>query len=909
MKIQYFINRFSKLLLNCAKSILTCMKSVILTAFTCCLFFLLISPANAQQSIVKLSWKLAPKNDALYTSDQVSTDGFITKDWINAVVPGTVFYSYVAAGKEKNPDYAENIYKVDTARYNRPFWYRTEFSGAALPAGKRIWLNFAGINKRGEIYMNGHHIGTVDGLMQTEKYDITGLLTKTGINAIAVLVFTPNTSHGLANRESPTYLSSGSWDWMPSVPGLNSGITDLVTITATGPVVIEDPWIHTALPSKSLANLAVSLKLKNSIGKPVTGKVKVVIQPGNIVVTTSEITLTANSSQSLELAKDKYPQLAIKDPKLWWPNGYGGKADGTQYMYSCTIQFETGGNKPSDVVEKSFGIRKITADTTALNGPVRVYVNDVPIMIKGGNWGMSDYMLKVRGKDYETRIKFHQEMNFNMIRNWTGEVTDDAFYDYCDKYGMMVWDDFWLNNFGPIDSLAVFKSNAIAKVKRLRNHPSVVIWCGANEGVPGGDPNGPLNTAIKEVIATNDGEDRLYFPRSNAGVNNPNFSIHGGSRILSGSGIWANVDPKTYFTDPHNGYLFSKDNYGLRSELGSAAFVNVESFKKFMPKDYWVAPTPEAVNSKTNMWARHYFSTDGALGGGSNPVKYINDINNQYGKATSLEDFCRKAQLLNVEVTKAMYEAWNDHMWNNASGMLMWMSQSAYPSMIWQTYDYYYDLTGAYFGAKTACEPVHIQWNPATNAVKVINNKPYDIKGLTAQAEVYNMDGKIVAGYTQKITMDVSATAAANAFTVFTNNPDSSKLSAVHFLKLKLMDAKGQLLSDNFYWVGNTYLDYTALSKMLPVTESLKVSPLKISAAANGINRLLTYVVTNNSQTTAAFAIRAQLLNAKGEQMLPAFFNCGYFSLMQGESKTLIVEVDPKLLGNAYKLDLKAYNN
>jgi hypothetical protein len=203
-------------------------------------------------------------------------------------------------------------------------------------------------------------------------------------------------------------------------------------------------------------------------------------------------------------------------------------------------------------------------------------------------------------------------MNYNIIRNWTGEVTDEAFYNYCDRYGIMVWDDFWLNNFGQIDSLDIFKSNAIEKVKKLRDHPSVIIWCGANEGVPGGNPNGPLSNVIKSAIKDNDGEDRLYLARSNAGETNPNFSIHGGSRVLSGSGLWSNTDPKTYFTDPHNGYLFSKDSYGMRSELGTATFVNIESFKKFMPADYWVAPTVEAVNSKTNMWARHYFSTDGA---------------------------------------------------------------------------------------------------------------------------------------------------------------------------------------------------------------------------------------------------------------------------------------------------------
>ena len=878
-----------------------------LIALVICFALLKIS-ANAQNNVfTHLKWKLMPQSDA-YTATQVSTAGFHTGNWIDAVVPGTVFYSYVIAGKESNPDYADNIYKVDKAKYNKPYWYRTEFSGKGLLAGKRMWLNFNGVNKRAEVYFNGRHIGTIKGLMERGNYDITRLINKNGSNAIAVLIVPPNTDHGLANRESPTYLSSGSWDWMPAVPGLNSGITDTVALTTTGPVTIEDPWIHTELPNKNLANLTVNVKLNNATTQTVKGQLKVTINPGNIIINTP-VTLAGSSSQSVDLDRTKFAQLSIKKPKLWWPNGYGGKADGTQYLYTCKVNFEVDGTTPSDAVVKTFGIRKITSDTTTLNGPVRVYVNDVPVLLKGGNWGMSDYMLKVRGKDYDTRIRFHQDMNFNVIRNWTGEVTDEAFYNYCDKYGIMVWDDFWLNNFGPIDSLAIFKSNAIEKVKKLRDHPSIVIWCGANEGVPGGDPNGPLSTVIKNAIADNDNQDRLYFPRSNAGVTNPNFSIHGGSKNLSGSGIWGNVDPKTYFTDPKNGYLFSKDSYGMRSELGTATFVNVESFKKFMPQDYWVAPTPESVNSSTNMWAKHYFSTNGELGGGSQPVRYINDINHSYGNATSLEDFCKKAQLMNMETMKAMYEAWNDHMWKDATGMLIWMSQSAYPSMIWQTYDYYYDLTGAYFGAKTACEPIHIQWNAATNSVKVINNKPYDLKGLTAEATIYNMDGKIVSAYTLKKTLDVSSTSATEAFEIFKGSGNLPKLSAVHFLKLKLYDATGHVLSDNFYWIGNTYLDYTDLNKMPSVGAGLYASKPKVTLAKNGINKLLTYTITNSSKSTAAFGIRAQMLNSVGKQILPAIYSDGYFSLMQGESKVLTVEVDPKVLGVGYRLDMKTYNN
>jgi hypothetical protein len=868
---------------------------------------------TTQAQSVNLKWKLSPQNNTEFTAEQISAPDFNTDKWIDAVVPGTVFYSYVKAGKEKNPDYADNIYKVDKAKYNKPYWYRTEFLSSAFKPGKTVWLNFNGIHKRGEVYINGIHIGTIKGIVERGIYNITKKLNKKAPNVILVLVvpprYDPEHNHPLANWESPTYISSGSWDWMPEVPGLNSGLTDTVSITTTGPVAVIDPWIRTEMKDLNAADLSLKVDLNNTSVKPVSGSLKFTIKPGNILVKGPQITLNANSTTTVSYDHREFAQLHIKNPKLWWPNGYGGKADGTQNLYTCNISFEVDGSGTSDMVTKTYGIRKVTADTTSVNGPLRVYVNNVPVFLKGGNWGMSDYMLKARGKDYDTRIRFHQDMNFNIIRNWTGEVTDEAFYNYCDKYGIMVWDDFWLNNFGQIDSLDIFKSNAIEKVKKLRHHPSIVIWCGANEGVPGGNPNGPLNNTIKAAINDNDANDRLYLARSNAGETNPNFSIHGGSHVLSGSGLWANTDPKTYFTDPHNGYLFSKDSYGMRSELGTATFVNIESFKKFMPKDDWVAPTPEAVNSKTNMWARHYFSPDGALGGGADPVKYINSITYCYGKATSIEDFCKKAQMQNVETMKAMYEAWNDHMWKDATGMLIWMSQSAYPSMIWQTYDYYYDLTGAYFGAKTACEPVHIQWNAATNSVKVINNKPYNIDGLKAEAMVYNMDGKAATGYDRSKTLDVKATSATEAFVAFEVKDKQAALSNVHFLKLKLTNKAGQVVSENFYWIGNKYLDYAALNKMPAVGANLVQSKVRVAVAKNKINKLLTYKIANNSKTTAAFGVRAQLVDNTGNQLLPALYNDGYFSLMQGETKVLEVEIDPKLLTKGYKLQLRAYNN
>ncbi|MBE9585819.1 beta galactosidase jelly roll domain-containing protein [Mucilaginibacter sp. JRF] len=874
------------------------MKKALLPAIA--LMALLLACFDTHAQDIKLKWKVFPADEQA-TANKVLVSGYQPQNAVDAVVPGTVFYSYVKAGVEKDPDYAGNIYQVDKAKYNKPYWYRTSFKTPSLLKGKRLRLNFNGVHKRAEVYINGKHIGTIQGIVERGLYDVTDLLNTKGENTVAVLVITPDPTFNLANRQTPTYLSSGSWDWMPAVPGLNSGLTDTVALTLTGPVTIQDPWVSTDLPEKDLAKLTVQASLKNTTNTAVNGHVKVTIQPGNISFNGPAISIKANSASMVNYNANEFKQLAINNPKLWWPNGYGA-----QILYTLKLSFVSDGGLTETAV-KRFGIRKVTTDTTALKGPMRVYVNGQPILLKGGNWGMSDYMLKVRGKDYEPRIRLHKEMNFNTIRNWTGEVTDEAFYDYCDQYGIMVWDDFWLNNFGPVDSVKNFELNAIEKVKKFRHHPSIVIWCGANEGLPGGDTTGALSMAIKKAINENDAGQRLYVPRSNAGPTNPNFSIHGGSRMLSGSGNWSNTDAKTYFTDPKNGYLFSHNSWGMRSELGMATFVNIESFKKFMSPEYWVAPTEQAVDSKTNEWAQHYFSTAGELGGGADPVKYIRTINSSYGPSASLEEFCKKAQLLNVEGMKAMFEAWNDHMWNDASGMLIWMSQSAYPSMIWQTYDYYYDLTGAYFGAKYACEPIHIQWSPATNSIKVINNTASALNNYQAVSEFYGADGKPLAGYSTNKTASYPANAATEAFNLFSGK-DTTKLPELYFVRLKLYNGQHKLVSENFYWAGKKYLDYKALNAMPSVSKALTISKATTKKASNTDNTLLTYTIANTSKMSAAFGIRVQLLDDKGKQILPAIISDSYFTMMQNETKQINVEVKTTLLKSGYHLVAEPFN-
>jgi hypothetical protein len=663
-----------------------------------------------------IQWTLTPQDDIGRDSVTIFRQGYDTKHWVPAVVPGCVFTSYVQAGLEKNPDYADNIYQVNQQKYNRNFWYRTEFASPAIGAGNSCHLHFKGVNRRGEVFFNGVRLGQLDGFMERGGFDVTKLLSPSGKNVLAVLVYWPGKP--IANHASPTYISSDGWDWMPSVPGLLQGIVNGVYLSVTGGVVISDPWIRTELPSKTEAELSLNLGLNNVSEKADSGVLSATIQPGNIILT-QPVHLHAGEHTELQFNANRFTQLRLQNPKLWWPNGYGDPN-----LYTCTIKYTSHG-KVSDSMRMQFGIRKYSYDT--LGGVLHIRINGEKVFVRGGNWGMSEYMLRCRGSEYDLKVKLHREMNMNMIRNWIGSVTDEEFYDACDKYGIMVWDDFWLNSHPNLpDDVFAFNKNAVEKIKRVRNHPSIAVWCGDNEGYP----LPPLNGWLREDVKTFDGGDRWYQPNSHADA-------------LTGSGPWTNFHPNWYFTKYPGGFGGSP-GWGFRTEIGTAVFTTYESFRKFMPDS--------AAWPRSAMWDKHFFGKSAANAG---PDNYDAAVKG-YGAPAGIEDYCRKAQLVNIETNKALYEGWQHHMWDDASGVMTWMSQSAYPSFVWQTYDYYYDLTGAYWGVKKACEPVHIQWSYADNSVKVINTTLENRQGLKAEAIIYDLYGKVQTKYGKIVRIDAA---------------------------------------------------------------------------------------------------------------------------------------------------------
>ena len=401
-------------------------------------------------------------------------------------------------------------------------------------------------------------------------------------------------------------------------------------------------------------------------------------------------------------------------------------------------------------------------------GVLRIWINGRRFIPRGGNWGFGESMLNYRRREYDIAVRYHSEMNFTMIRNWVGQVGDEAFFAACDRHGVMVWQEFWLANPAdgpdPADN-ELFMLNVNDSVLHFRNHPSIGIYCGRNEG----NPPKPLDDGIRKVLAEK--HPGLHY------ISNSAFGVVGGG------GPYMAMPVSFYFT----GGAHTK----LHSEMGMPNIPNIDSVRAMMPES---ALWPQGL-----AWGLHDFTLAGAQGGEG----FRNMIEFNYGGATNVEEWVSLSQFLNYEGYRGMFEGQSKYR----MGLLLWMSHPCWPSFVWQTYDYYFEPTAAYFGCKKGSEPLHIQWNPVTESVEVVNNSGGNAQGLTAAVQVLNMDG--TKQWEKSVSVDSSEDSMASCIKM----EYPSALSPLHFLRLSLTRG-AETVSTNFYMRGPSEGDYRAIREL-----------------------------------------------------------------------------------------------
>lgn len=861
--------------------------------------------------LMRKGWELGEAEKLTSAPNSLFNPDFDTRTWYNATVPGTVLTTLVNEGVYPDPYFGVNNLAVPDSLCRMDWWYRLVFDCPAEQKGRRSFLILEGINYRAEVWLNGALLGKMNGAFVKGRFETTKELKVNGKNVLAVRIFPPanpgipqeqnRESHGdnggVLCLDGPTFICTEGWDWMPGIRDRNIGIWQDVCLSFADDIFLKDWHMVTdlPLPDTTRAALKLEVRLGNAGSQKQSGEVEFSLDGLRVK---KAFELEAFSEGCLRFDPAEEAVLNLKDPLLWWPNGYG-----QPNLYEGEIKVKVDG-KLSDSRKIRFGIRELEYEfaldmpekenVPVLFNPIEAYrggkpvidnlkrrkagnlyfpsldslagregitelqenaaspylvvrVNGKRIFCRGGNWGMDEAMKRVSRERLEPAMRLHREQGFNMIRNWTAESTEEVFYELCDEYGLLVFNDFSMSTEGfnllPAD-FDLFLENVKQIVLRYRNHPSVALWCPRNEGFA---PE-YLEKGISSIISSLDGT-RHYI---------------GNSRTMNTvkSGPWQYILPSEYF----------KMAAGFASEVGSPSLPTAESMRKMMAEeDLWPIG---------DVWYYH----DWLMGKwGDQPFiqGYWDGINCQYGPSSGVDEFCRKAQLVNYESYRAIFEGWNSRLFHSATGVLLWMSHPAWPSLVWQTYSWDYETAGAYFGAKKACEPIHIQWNPLSGNVEVVNTSLREYSGLKVQAACFDLRGKKLREQEGK-----AGVISNEKSEVFTLERDSL-WPGMYFIRLRLEADSGRLLSENFYWTSHSGVDrdFTALNQ-LPVVRVR--GEYRISAEEG---KMRGKVIVQNPTRKVAFAVKLNVRERKsGKAILPAYFSDGYFTLLPHEKKEIEVE-------------------
>jgi exo-1,4-beta-D-glucosaminidase len=851
----------------------------------------LAQPAGT--TALRTGWTLQSSALVRRSGAQLSVAGIDTSDWHRVTVPNTVVGALVENGHYPDPYFGMNLRKIPGTTYpvgerftllpmpaDSPFkpswWYRTEFELDDRSRGRRQWLHFDGINYRANIWLNGRLLAgakDVVGAFRRYEFDVTAHLRPTGANVLAVEVIAPE----------PHDLSFMWVDWNPTPADKNMGLWGDVYLADSGPIALRHAFVVPDLdvPSLERATLTVSTEAWNATGEPINAIVRGTI--GDITFS-QPVSLGPNERRTITFTPDRFEALRISKPRVWWPYRLG-----SQPLYTLVLTADVAQTQ-SDRHEVTFGIQRMTSELTD-KGHRLFKVNGKPILVRGGGWA-SDMLLRPKSKArLEAELRYTREMGLNAIR-LEGKLETDAFYDLADQYGILVmpgwcccdqwekwdkWDD---------EDHRVGPASLRDQILRLRNHPSVLVWMNGSD-VP---PPARVEQAYLDVLK------RLGWPKpvlSNATGTPGALSGPTGVKMR---GPYDYVPPSYWLTDTKNGGAF-----GFATEMGPGAAVPpVESLKLMLPAD--------------RLWPMNELWTFHAGGDEFKDLKlFTGALYARYGTATGVEDYARKAQALAYENQRAMFEAYGRNKYTS-TGVIQWMLNNAWPSMIWHLYDYYLRPAGGYYGTKKACEPLHIQYSYDDETVAVVNDRQDAVTGLKAQAQLFDLS--LAPTFSKEQVVDVAGDGVTSVFAI----PRPPESSGMYFLRLTLTDAASTPVSQNFYWLpskpdvldwSKTEWYYTPVTSHADLTALAKLPPTRLAIthrALGSTGESGAIVTVENVGTALAFQVHLTLVEpGSGDEVLPVFWDDNYFALMPGEKREIRVSHPPPPSTRPLALEAEAW--
>jgi len=664
---------------------------------------------------------------------------------------------------------------------------------------------------------------------------------------------------------APTEKDLGiNWvDWNPCPPDKDMGLWGAVDLVTSGAVTVRSPMAVTHFPDASLgsADLTIYAELHNSTGQAVKGLVSAIAAGAHVE---QSVELAAHEDRTIIFAPEAFAALRLRDPKPWWPYQMG-----KPHLERLTVRFAAQGEL-ADEQSVDFGIREITSELTAA-GARLFRINGKPLLIRGAGWSQ-DMLLRSDTPKLRDQFRLVRDMNLNTIR-LEGKLETDEFFHLADEQGVLVmlgwcccdhWED-WKSWTG--EDLTIATASLRAQMLRLRQHASLLVWLNGSDNPPPADVE-------RAYIAV---ENETHWPNPVLSSASSTVTSVTGLSGVKMTGPYDYVAPSYWYVDQHNG-----GNFGFNTETSPGpAIPSLASRQKFLADaEAW----PPTAN-----WSMHYG------GEGFVSLKVFDAAMEAiYAKPRSAAEYERMAGTMQYDSERAMFESYSKNKYVS-TGVIQWMLNNAWPSMIWHLYDYYLDAGAGYYATKKACEPLHIQYSYDDRSIEVVNSTYESAGPLQASLHVYNLAWKEL--FSTQATVNAGSDSSQRVFEI----PETLFAGAerVFFIDLNLTDAAGHVVSRNFYWVPGTLTtfdwaktDYTHtpaarhedLTALASLPQAKVVSHADIETTQRG--REL-HLHLENSSAALAFQVRAAVRTASGGLIAPVFWSDNWIELIPGESRTL----------------------
>ncbi|HVD90838.1 MAG TPA: hypothetical protein VNC21_01095 [Vicinamibacterales bacterium] len=822
-------------------------------------------------------WRIESSARVTAKGETISRPGFDARAWHPATVPATVVAALVANGDYPDPYFGMNLRKIPGMTYpvgeqfarlpmaadspfNRAWWYRVEFQPPARAGSRATSVHFDGINYRANVWVNGVRIAAQDqtaGAFRRYEFDITRLV-KAGANAIAVEIFPP----------TPGDLGINWVDWNPTPPDKNLGLWGAAYLTRSGPIALRHSYVRSALDVRTLdsADLEATTEAWNVTDAPVRADIAFALEHTTV---RKSVALAPREHQVVRFTAADFAPLHLVHPRVWWPYRMG-----TPNLYTATFSAASD-DRESDREEVRFGIRQVTSELTA-EGHRLFRVNGRRILIRGGGWASDMLLRPLSAAQLESHMRYVKEMGLNTIRQ-EGKLETDAFYTRADELGILImpgWcccDQWEMWDKWDAEDHRVGPESLRDQLLRLRNHPSVFVWLNGSDKPPPAD--------VEQKYLDIERELEWDRPTVSSATEAPG-PVSGPSGVKM-RGPYDYVPPSYWLLDKKDGGAF-----GFATEISPGAAVPpVESLEAMLPEARRRWPIDER-------WNFH-------AGGGEfkNIARFTAALEARYGKATDVRDYARKAQALTYETERAMFEGYARNKYR-ATGVIQWMLNNAWPSIIWHLYDYYMRPGGGYFGTKAACEPLHVQYSYDDRSIVLVNDTQQPVGGVTVTATL--LDFTLAPRFSKTVTLDVGADEVARAFTI----PEVPTLSTTYFLQLTASTARAGDASRNFYWLSTKpdvlseksqwFFTPTVSHADLTALTSLPRAQIAASVALDRKGREpFGRVTIENTGGALAFQLRLQAVDATGAEVLPVYWQDNYLSLLPGERREIAVSWPP----------------